>query len=496
MKLKTRLTIVACTIVILPIILATVAIFVIGFAQLRNIEQTYGIESEENNYGILLNSVQAFSKVTRNIYSQLHETSINSPYLFEEDEFLGTINRELQERSSYLIVRKQDSLTYIGNKEEYLRLRDTLPLYGEKLEENLGDYYYSDEQCLIKKIDFLFSDGAHGSAFIITKVSSLMPNSFIFNLILSILLVLILTSVILTSWTYRSIVIPVNKLNIAMQNISEGNLDFTVESDSNDEFGHLCRDFEEMRKRLKESTESKVQYDTENRELVSNISHDLKTPITAIKGYVEGIMDGVADTPEKMDKYIRTIYNKTNEMDRLINELTIYSRIDTNRIPYNFHRINVDEFFSDCVEEVGLDLEDKNIELQYMNYLEKDVRIIADPEQLRRVINNIIGNSVKYIDKPKGMVSIHINDIGDAIQVEIEDNGKGIATKDLPNIFERFYRTDASRNSSKGGSGIGLSIVKKIVEDHGGYIWATSKEGIGTTIHFCLRKYQEASEDE
>ena len=496
MKLKTRLTIVACTIVILPIILATVAIFVIGFAQLRNIEQTYGIESEENNYGVLLNPVQAFSKVTRHIYSELYETSVGASYLFEDVEFLNQINRKLRNKSSYLIVRKQDVLSYIGNKEEYVKLREALPRYGEEQKENFGDYYFSDEQCLMKKIDFLFPDGGKGTAFIITKVSSLMPNSFIFNLILSILLVLILTSVILTSWTYRSIVIPVNKLNIAMQNISDGNLDFTVESDSNDEFGHLCRDFEEMRKRLKESTESKVQYDTENRELVSNISHDLKTPITAIKGYVEGIMDGVADTPEKMDKYIRTIYNKTNEMDRLINELTIYSRIDTNRIPYNFHRINVDEFFSDCVEEVGLDLEDKNIELQYMNYLEKDVRIIADPEQLRRVINNIIGNSVKYIDKAKGMVSIHINDIGDAIQVEIEDNGKGIATKDLPNIFERFYRTDASRNSSKGGSGIGLSIVKKIVEDHGGYIWATSKEGIGTTIHFCLRKYQEASEDE
>ena len=117
--------------------------------------------------------------------------------------------------------------------------------------------------------------------------------------------------------------------------------------------------------------------------------------------------------------------------------------------------------------------------------------MIADPEQLKRVINNIIGNSVKYMDKEKGEIDIRILDELDSIRVEIEDNGKGIAAKDLPKIFERFYRTDASRNSSKGGSGIGLSIVKKIVEDHGGYIWATSKEGEGTCMHFVIRKYQE-----
>ena len=200
-------------------------------------------------------------------------------------------------------------------------------------------------------------------------------------------------------------------------------------------------------------------------------------------------MDGVADTPEKMDKYIKTIYNKANDMDRLINELTIYSGINSNRIPYNFHRINVTDYFRDCVEEVGLDLDSKNIELNYSNLTSSDTFIIADPEQMKRVINNIIGNSVKYLDKEHGVIDIRILDELDSIRVEIEDNGKGIAAKDLPNIFERFYRTDSSRNSSQGGSGIGLSIVKKIVEDHGGYIWATSKEGEGTCMHFVLRKY-------
>ena len=214
-----------------------------------------------------------------------------------------------------------------------------------------------------------------------------------------------------------------------------------------------------------------------------------------MKGYAEGLIDGVADTPEKRDKYIRTIYNKANEMDTLINELTLYAKIDTNRIPYNFAKLNVAEYFNDCIEEIGLDLEAKNIGLAYFNYADEDVQIIADPEQLKRVVNNIVGNSVKYLDKQKGFINIRIKDIGDFIQVEIEDNGRGIAQKDLPYVFDRFYRADSSRNSSKGGSGIGLSIVRKIIEDHGGRIWASSKEGIGTEIHFVLRKYQEVIQE-
>lgn len=311
------------------------------------------------------------------------------------------------------------------------------------------------------------------------------------DLFFTALVILIFTSVSIGLWIYRSVAAPLVKLRKATQNIKEGNLDFVLEVDGTDEFAELCRDFEEMRRRLKESAEEKVLLDKENKELISNISHDLKTPITAVKGYVEGIMDGVADTPEKMDRYVRTIYNKTNEMDHLINELTFYSKIDTNRIPYTFSKLNVDDYFSDCAVEVGLELETRGIQLYYANYVEKDVLVIADGEQIRRVIHNIISNAIKYMDKPKGVIQIRVKDVGDFIQVEIEDNGKGIASKDLTYIFDRFYRTDVSRNSSKGGSGIGLSIVRKILEDHGGKVWATSREGIGTIMYFVLRKYQE-----
>ncbi len=311
------------------------------------------------------------------------------------------------------------------------------------------------------------------------------------DMILTATIILVFTALSVGLWIYRSIAVPLVKLKKATKNIKEGNLDFVLEVEGNDEFSQLCQDFEEMRKRLKESTEEKILMDKENKELISNISHDLKTPITAVKGYVEGIMDGVADTPEKMDRYVRTIYNKTNEMDHLINELTFYSKIDTNRIPYTFSKLNVEDYFSDCAEELGLEMETRGIELVYANYVEKGVQVIADGEQIRRVIHNIVSNAIKYMEKPRGIIQLRVKDVGDFIQVEIEDNGKGIAKKDLPYIFDRFFRADTSRNSATGGSGIGLSIVRKIIEDHGGKIWATSKEETGTIMYFVLRKYQE-----
>lgn len=326
-------------------------------------------------------------------------------------------------------------------------------------------------------------------------IGAMISKRFMGYLVLAMAVILILTSALITAWVNQDIYKPIKELSVAMRKIAEGDFDYRLTGKQEDEVGRLYDNYEQMRLQLKENAEEKLQNEKKSKELVSNISHDLKTPITSIKGYVEGIMDGVADTPEKMDKYIKTIYNKANDMDKLINELTTYSGIDSNKIPYHFHVLNIADYFQDCVEEVGLDLEQKDIQLNYTNLAPADTCIVADPEQLKKVINNIISNSVKYMGHDKGIIDIRILDEGESVKIEIEDNGKGIASKDIGNIFERFYRTDSSRNSLQGGSGIGLSIVKKIIEDHGGYVWATSKEGEGTCMHFVIRKYTDKKEN-
>lgn len=490
MKLKNRMVISFFVIILVPLILTGVAVAGFTMYQVWSLEKKYGIEGV--TYENLSNNTMLLSKMTQKTFSTLEKTASSDPEKLEETSYLNSLNQDLTGKNAYLLIRKGNDMFYCGSPTQDELLFSELPEYGDPSADNdRGVYIGADVQSLIKQVDFTFTDGVKGSAFIIFHSNSMVPQlkKILLDTVFVIILILILTALGLCTWTYRGVMTPLTQLKEATKNIKEGNLDFTIEKTGVDEIGDLCDDFEEMRKRLKESAEEKVAFDKENKELISNISHDLKTPITAIKGYVEGIQDGVASSPEKLNKYIRTIYNKANDMDRLIDELTFYSKIDTNKIPYNFSKINVAEYFGDCVEEVGLDMETRGIELGYFNYVDEDVVVIADAEQMKRVINNIIGNSLKYLDKKKGILNIRIKDDGDFIQVIIEDNGKGIAAKDLPYIFDRFYRTDSSRNSSKGGSGIGLSIVKKIIEDHGGRIWATSKEGIGTEIHFVLRKY-------
>lgn len=488
MKFKTRLRITFITIIVLPLVLTVLAFLFIGVF-LMNYQQGHSLT--EVDYTLIGEAFQTFAATADDTYEEIEVQAEQDISKLEDKEYLKKLNARISRKSAYILVRKGSEIYYAGNSAAAKKIFDKLPVYGNDLVDEESGYYYNELNKYVRQFDFTFQDGSQGSIFVVAKISALISKALLVDMFIAIVLILVFTGMMLTQWIHKSVFKPVNELNVAMQKIKDGNFDYMLQTDAQGEIGELYRNYEDMRLRLKENTEETEHQEQKNKELISNITHDLKTPITAIKGYMEGIMDGVADTPEKMDKYIRTVYNKAMDMDRLINELTVYSGFDTNRIPYNFRCINVADYFGDCVEEVGLDLESRGIKLNYTDLVDAQTQIIADPEQMKKVINNIISNSVKYMDKSNGEIDIRILDEGDAIRVEIEDNGKGIAQKDLGRIFERFYRTDASRNSAQGGSGIGLSIVKKIIEDHGGYIWASGKEGEGTCIHFVIRKYKE-----
>ena len=498
MKLKTRIIVSFFIIILEPLLFTGVAFWGFSQYQLKAIEKQYGIENA--TYESLTNTAEVINSMTSGAIGRLSEAAKESPKDLENIEYLDSINKELEQVHSYLIVREDDKIRYIGCDPYPSELISRLPDYKDDSGDSSDGFYLGGKiKALVKQIDFETSEHGKGSLFVVSSVFKTLPQieELIRNMLAAVVIILTVTALGLTWWIYRGVISPLDKLRTATQKIKEGNLDFSIASEGVNEISDLCQDFEAMRQRLKENAEGKLEFDKDNKELISNISHDLKTPITAIKGYVEGIMDGVANTPEKMDRYIHTIYNKANDMDRLINELTFYSKMDTNRIPYTFNKISVTEFFDDCAEELDSELESKSVQFQYSNYVGPEVLVIADAEQIKRVINNIVSNSLKYMGSSRERrINLRVKDVGDFVQVEIEDNGKGIAAKDLPNIFDRFYRTDASRNSSKGGSGIGLSIVKKIMEDHGGKVWATSKENIGTVMYFVLRKYQEVPMNE
>lgn len=490
MRIKERLITSFFIIIILPIILICFVGGVIINYQESSMKQSYDVESD--TIQVITNPIQILNRLTRGVYNDIKTDALKEPSKFENENYLEILNNELNDKYSFIALRKNKEFIYSGNWSQLGVIAKEIPAFGDyNANVDGGIYVGGKNPFLIKQQDFYFTDGSEGSIFVITDVNNIVPQikSFAVQMVVAFIMIICFTASILTLWIYRGILRPLNTLRIATNIMMEGNLDFSIHTDSDDEIGMLCQDFEKMRMRLKELIDCRLQYEVETRELISNISHDLKTPITAIKGYTEGIMDGVADTPEKMEKYLKTIYTKASDMTSLVDELALYSKIDCNSMPYNFLNVNLDRYFNDCINELTFDLEVKNIDLGYFNYTSNDLEIVADVEQLKRVINNIVGNSVKYIEKKRGIINIRIKEEDEQVRIEFEDNGKGIPEKDIENIFERFYRADASRNSSKGGSGLGLSIAKKIIEDHGGKIWAESKEGVGTSIFFTLKKY-------
>jgi len=305
--------------------------------------------------------------------------------------------------------------------------------------------------------------------------------------------VIVITNGILTFFVSRSIIKPLNKLKTAAISIKNGDLDTKIDIKSKDELGNLAQTFEEMRQQLKKSIESQIQYDNNRKELISAISHDLKTPVTSIKGYVEGIMDGVAGSPEKLDKYLKTIHNNANRLDQLIDELFLFSKLDLRKLPFNFETIDIDKFLTDILDELRLIFTEPKLKMVYNNQLSSPAMIVADRDKLYRVIFNIINNASKYADpnKENSEVIITLSESAkqNSVTIEIRDNGRGIKTEELPYIFDRFYRAEKDRNSSTGGSGLGLAIAKLIIEEHGGQIWAESVYLEGTSISFSLPKH-------
>lgn len=283
------------------------------------------------------------------------------------------------------------------------------------------------------------------------------------------------SGVIVTRLMTRSIEKPVAELEMAANMIRNGNLDFEVMGSSYDELDELCTSFDTMRRDLKRAKNLEEYMNKERSMLLANISHDLKTPITSIKGYVEGIRDGIADTPEKTARYLDTIHAKANVIDDMVNNLSMLSKLELSRLKFEFTHGDLNSFLNDFFESYRLEFEEKSIKL--VNNISSERAVVKmDYEKLSRVFSNLIDNAVKYRSDNNPLLEIKTITRDGGVYVYISDNGIGIAEEELKNVFEGFYRADSSRSIK--GSGLGLGIVKQIVEKHGGKIWLNS-DGIG-----------------
>lgn len=424
------------------------------------------------------------------ILDETMKVAYSNPEKLLDKNYENRVDNVLKALNAGIVIRKNDTNVYISdrlnNSAMLNKLRETDTFYNSQNNNfYLDKHYYS-----LDRTNFSYADRTRGEVIVITDMTPFKKFAFkyIVTLTIACIAILVLTNMIITVLMSRGFIRPLANLKKAANEIKEGNLDYEIKHSSKDEFAEVFGAFEDMRQKLQESHRLEQQYENNRKELISNISHDLKTPIASIKGYVEGIMDGVADTPEKMDRYIKTIYTKANDIDKLIDELFLFSKLDLKKIPFSFENVDILGYLKDCADELAFDLESRGVKLNFTTDIIEPEYVYADREKLRRVIINIVSNSVKYVEAETGEINIDLKNGKDKVIVHISDNGKGIDGKDLPYIFDRFYRADMSRNTAKGGSGLGLAIAKQIIEEHQGKIWAVSRIGFGTSVSFTLKK--------
>ena len=369
----------------------------------------------------------------------------------------------------------------------YDKISHEFQLYAEEAEESRG---YFEDNGLHVIVRYLGESETGISVFFVTNILEFEAESKRAwgQLTASFILIMLITGLVLSYWLYKSIAKPIESLRNSTRNIIEGDLNTEIKRHKKDEIGDLFDDFDNMREHIHQLLEDNIVKKQYMKDIIVNISHDLKTPLTVIKGYAEGLREGVANTPEKRDKYLSIIYAKAVEMNSLIEELSTYAKIDMDAITYNFIEVDINEYLEEGFQEIRTDLEINNFDVYFHPYREERLKVIVDVDQFKRVINNIISNSKKYASKDrKGRIDIRVGKMSEFVKIEIEDNGMGIPMDSLTKIFERLYRVDESRNSKIGGSGLGLAIVKKIIEDHKGRVWAESAIGQGTKIIILLR---------
>lgn len=489
MSIRFRLLLSFTSVVIVSVILFVSA------AYLLSVAITGDTRSMKNFYTIHY-SLHPLSEEEESLFLDLKYLAKHDPEQLKNQTLLENYNTQLKMVQAALIIRENDEIVYTAPALANIDFGAVLPPYdmGNNMIRNTmnaGSRFFS-----YSKFDFHFSSdtGDRGSIFVIRERS---PFAEVIRTILPILiivfvLILLLTGFLLYRYFTRKIVQPLDQLRQSAEQIKDGNLTFQLTSDSKDEVGQLVDTFDQMRQKLYDSIQMQLHYEENRKQLLSNISHDLRTPITTIRGYAEGIRDGVTNTEEKLAKYVNAIHTRATDMERLVDELLYYSKLDLKKEPYSFEQTDLLLLLRHIVDELAIEFDNKQVEVMWHIPSSKPIYMLIDQEKLKRVIFNLLDNCLKYISETEPQITITVIDADTTATVSIQDNGPGIPEHALPHIFERFYRAEPSRNQSvASGSGLGLAIAKQIIEGHGGDMFATSEQGKGTSISFTLQKWKE-----
>lgn len=296
------------------------------------------------------------------------------------------------------------------------------------------------------------------------------------------ILALLLLATIFTRWMSNLVTKPLDSLVEGAKRIQDGNLEEEIIYEGQEEFERVCQAFNEMQKTILSDQEQRIRNENARIDMVTGISHDLRTPLTSIRGYIKGVLDGVADTEEKRTMYLDTAYDSTVEMNILLQKLFDFSRMESGQMPFHMVRIDLAEYVKGFVAQK--EKTSKPSEVQFVMEQEEEILPEADVdiEQIRRILDNLLENSIKYVKKHPVEVWIRVIKKETYLTLEWKDNGEGVPEEKIGKIFDRFYRCDEAR--TKKGSGVGLYVVKYIMEQHGGSVEAVNDRGLKITLRF------------
>ncbi len=306
-------------------------------------------------------------------------------------------------------------------------------------------------------------------------------------IIMSVLVIVIVVSLKLTNKVLKNIMVPITDLYNGAQRIHDGNYDFDVPYSNTEELNLVCGSFNEMQKQLKLNIQRQAIYEKDRSEMLAGISHDLRTPLTTIRSYVKGVQDGVAQTPEKEKEYLNIVYRNACEMEVLLDQLFLFSKLETGNLPISLKFINIQKYMITVLDSLEYILQKNGSKLILDSSCALEM-VMCDSEQMKRVIMNVLENSVKYNPDKTLHITVSILKKGDNVLLRIKDDGIGVSNSKLSKLFDSFYRGDESRGNIIEGSGLGLSIAKKIIDLHGGKIYAENFNGLAIVIELPIVK--------
>lgn len=474
---------------ILPIVL----VLIFNYVQYGNFIKASGHGITTKLQVDELSPYEAVGRITNSII-------ITNPDAFLESD-INTAYRHIEavENLRLLVVIKKGDVVFSANSFHTRKGQDvvktfesikniTLPEFGSKQFQDNKLVLKETGYLMARQVDFYFSDGEEGSVFIFNKfvnvpmiIVKVVTENFLFIGIVTFIIM-----IIGMHKTFRYIIRPVIEIIDLTLEISKNKFTGRISSMPKDiTLIKLKNAINNMAEKLELTQQNNLKLEMHRKEYIAAVSHDLKTPITAINMNVGALKDGLAKSPEKAEKYFNNILKKTNDINTMVKELSLYSDLENGIGDHKFEEVDIEWFVKDVIEETLYGIEDEFRDIRLINHLDRKVMKNIDTDKIKRYIMNVISNSIKYANAESLEIVITLEEVlGEMaidtetpLRIVIEDNGIGVPQEKLDRIFDKFYRIDEARNQNQHGSGLGLAICKSIIEKHGGRISAESEFG-------------------